>query len=136
MMPISTSWTIPSVQWTQESPDTSLKSIVSCFFQHNIFLQLRLLYFSLLVFMWLLFKGSYNSRAVFISLTAYRHQQWLDKIHTGDTVTTGRSMHSLSSCFQESYNTNRASPVRASPVRANPVTVIRNYSHTCACHVC
>ena len=68
------------------------------FLQHNIFLQsgTTATIFSLLVFVWLLFKGSYNSRAVFISLTAYRHQQWLDKIHIGDTVTTGRSMHSLS----------------------------------------
>ena len=61
-----------------------------------------------------------------------RHQQRLDKVHTGDTVTTVRHCQQYAQPLSpavshgiESYNTNNSS--------ASLVTIISNYSHTYAC---
>ena len=81
--------------------------------------------------MWLLFEGSYYSRAAFISLESLQAPTTAGQVHTSDTVTTVRRCQEYAplspavSRGNELYNTNSPS--------ASPVIVVRNYLHTCAC---
>ena len=78
-----------------------------------------------------IFEGNYNLREAFISLRDHRHQQWLDKIRMSNTVMNVRRcqdaqlLNPACNHGNESYDTN-------SP-RASPATIVRNYSHVCAC---
>ena len=86
------------------------------------------------VFLSLLVLCGYYSRAAFISLETWRHQRWLDKVRTSETVMVARCYRLYAqplspavSRGNNSYNKKRPS--------ASVVTVVTKHSYTCVCVV-